>query len=164
MGNFDFGRAAAATMAALALALGGCASSSTQPEPTAAALPQPELPARVRATELVGRWGYASYHDDKDRARTETAARGQCKQAYVIGQGPTGGVTMLYADSPQQQEFRVKGSTSGKDYIGPSGQTPGPQDREIVSFDGRVLLLKYVDSEIHGRYGIGVFVRCAPRA
>jgi hypothetical protein len=27
-----------------------------------------------------------------------------------------------------------------------------------------VMLLKYVDPEVDGRYGTGVFVRCAPRA
>jgi hypothetical protein len=164
MVNFDFGRAAGATMAALALALGGCASSSTTSDPTPAALPQPELPARVRANEIIGRWGYAAFHKPEDRARTEANARGQCKQPFVIGQGPTGGVMMYLADSSQLQELRLKGSQAGKDYIGPAGQTPGPQDREIVSFDGRVMVLKFVDAEIDGRYGTGVFVRCAPRA
>jgi len=52
---------------------------------------------------------------------------------------------MPLADTPQPQELRLKGSSAGKDYIGPAGETPGPQDREIVSFDGRVLILKYVD-------------------
>jgi hypothetical protein len=33
-----------------------------------------------------------------------------------------------------------------------------------VSFDGRVLVLRWVDEEVAGRYGVGVFVRCAPRA
>jgi hypothetical protein len=68
------------------------------------------------------------------------------------------------ADSTQLQELRLKGSPSGRDYIGPPGETPGPQDREILSYDGRVMLLKYVDLEIDGRYGTGIFVRCAPRA
>jgi hypothetical protein len=27
-----------------------------------------------------------------------------------------------------------------------------------------VLVMKYVDPEVDGRYGTGVFVRCAPRA
>jgi hypothetical protein len=45
-----------------------------------------------------------------------------------------------------------------------SAGTSGPQDREILSYDGRVMLLKYVDPEIDGRYGTGIFVRCAPRA
>jgi hypothetical protein len=118
----------------------------------------------VRPAEIVGRYGYAAFHDAKDRARTEANARGQCKQPFVIGQGTSGGVLMLLADSPQPQELRLKGTQGGKDYIGPAGDTPGPQDREILSFDGRVLVLKYVDPEIDGRYGTGVFVRCAPRA
>jgi hypothetical protein len=160
MGNLNFGLAVIIST----LALAGCASRSPQQEATPAALPQPELPARVRPAEIVGRYGYAAYHDAKDRARTEANARGQCKQPFVIGQGTSGGVMMLLADSPQPQELRLKGTQGGKDYIGPAGDTPGPQDREILSFDGRVLVLKYVDPEIDGRYGTGVFVRCAPRA
>ena len=34
----------------------------------------------------------------------------------------------------------------------------------MVSFDGRVMLLRYIDPEIAGRYGTGVYVRCAPSA
>jgi hypothetical protein len=151
--------------AALALAALGACSTTPSPQPEQAQpLPQPELPSRVRATEVVGRWGYAAYHKPEDRARTEANARGQCKQPYVIGQGPSGGVMMYLADSSQLQELRLKGSSSGKDYIGPPGNTPGMQDREIVSFDGRVLVLKFVDPEVDGRYGTGVYVRCAPRA
>jgi hypothetical protein len=165
MGKFAFrSPVVAAAVALAALALTGCATSNPQQEPTPAALPQPELPSRIRATEIVGRWGYAAFHKPEDRARTEANARGQCKQPFTIGQGPTGGVMMYLADSSQLQELRVKGSTSGRDYIGPAGETPGPQDREIVSFDGRVMLLKFIDPDIDGRYGTGVFVRCAPRA
>ncbi|HEY7248549.1 MAG TPA: hypothetical protein VH678_32195 [Xanthobacteraceae bacterium] len=131
---------------------------------TPVALPAPEIPARVRPSEIIGRWGYAAYHKPEDRTRTEANARGQCKQPFVIGQGPSGGVMMYLADSAQLQELRLKGSQNGHDYIGPAGQTPGPQDREIVSFDGRVMLLKFVDPEIDSRYGTGIFVRCAPHA
>jgi hypothetical protein len=155
-----------AALALSVLALAACASSPNAPpgDPQPAALPQPEIPARVRASEIVGRWGYAAFHNPGDRARTEANARGQCRQPYIIGQGPTGGVMMYLADSSQLQELRLKGSQIGKDYIGPPGPTPGPQDREIVSFDGRVMLLKFVDPEIDGRYGTGIYVRCAPRA
>ena len=146
-----------------ALAAAGC--STTQgPQVAASGPPEPEIPARVRPTEIVGRWGYAAYHKPEDRTRTEANARGQCKQPYVIGQGTNGGVMMYLADSSELQELRLKGSSAGKDYIGPAGRTPGPQDREILSFDGRVMVLKYVDSEVDGRYGTGIFVRCAPRA
>ena len=151
-------------VALAALALAACA---TRPSPEGDATPAalaPEIPARVRASEIVGRWGYAAYHKPEDRNRTEANARGQCKQPFVIGQGPNGGMMMYLADSSELQELRLKGSQGGRDYVGPSGQTPGPQDREIVSFDGRVMLLRFVDPEIDGRYGTGVFVRCAPRA
>jgi hypothetical protein len=163
MGNPTFGWPAVALALSVA-ALAGCTTTPQQQETTPIALPAPEIPARVRASEIIGRWGYAAYHKPEDRARTEANARGQCKQPFVIGQGTTGGVMMYLADSAQLQELRLKGSQGGRDYIGPAGQTPGPQDREIVSFDGRVLVLKYVDPEVDGRYGTGIFVRCAPRA
>jgi hypothetical protein len=163
MGNTTFGWPAVA-LALSAVVLAGCTTAPPQSESTPVALPAPEIPARVRASEIIGRWGYAAYHKPEDRARVEANARGQCKQPFVIGQGSTGGVMMYLADSAQLQELRLKGSQGGRDYIGPAGQTPGPQDREIVSFDGRVLILKYVDAEVDGRYGTGVFVRCAPRA
>src|SRR5262245_65865780 len=67
-----------------ALAAAGC--STTQgPQVAASGPPEPEIPARVRPTEIVGRWGYAAYHKPEDRTRTEANARGQCKQPYVIG-------------------------------------------------------------------------------
>jgi hypothetical protein len=153
----------------LALALGGCGTFSLggPPPPAEEAMappPAPEIPASIRSSEIVGRWGYAAYHKPEDRARTEAAARGQCNHPFVIGQGSNGGVMMLLADSPQMQELRLKGSAAGRNYVGPPGNAGGPQDREIVSFDGRVMLLRYVDPEVSARYGTGVFVRCAPKA
>jgi hypothetical protein len=145
--------------------MGGLFGSTPAPEPPPVQqLPPPEIPASIRAPEIVGRWGYASYHREQDRSRTEAAARSQCSQPFIIGQGPTGGVMMYLADQSQLQELRLKGSPSGRNYVGPPGQTPGPQDREIVSFDGRVMVLRFVDPEISGRYGTGIYVRCAPRA
>ena len=150
-------------MVLAALALAACTTGPTpQMDATPAVAPQPEMPAKVRPTEIIGRWGYASFHEAKDRVRTEANARGQCKQPFVIGQGPTGGVMMYLADSNQLQELRLKGSPGGRNYIGPPGESGSVQDREIVSFDGRVMLLRYVDPEVSGRYGTGVFVRCAP--
>jgi len=164
-----FGCRSAALLGAVAFAAASVAACSTNtagpPEAaTPAALPQPELPSKIKASEIVGRWGYAAYHKPQDRARTEANAKGQCKQPYVIGQGANGGVMMYLADSSQLQELRLKGAQNGKDYIGPAGDTPGKDDREIVSFDGRVMLLKFVDPEVDGRYGTGIYVRCAPRA
>jgi hypothetical protein len=80
----------------------------------------------------------------------------------VINRGPNGGVMMYLADSAQLQELRLKGSQSGKNYVGPAGPVGGAQDREIVHFDGRSLILRWMDPEISGRYGTGVYVRCGP--
>jgi hypothetical protein len=38
------------------------------------------------------------------------------------------------------------------------------QDREVVSFDGRVLITRWIDPEVAGRYGNALYVRCGPRA
>ena len=154
---------------ALTIFLGACSSMSlpsfssspsVAPEPSAA----PEMPATIRPDEIVGRWGLASFQNPNDRARTEVAARAQCKQPYVIGAGATGGVIMHLADQATPQELRLKGSPSGKNYIGPPGPAGGEQDREIVSFDGRVLITRFTDKDAATRYGNMVYVRCAPRA
>ncbi len=150
----------------LGLALAGCSTSLTpQPDMSAPAAPPPILPASIPARALVGRWGFAAYHKEADRARIEAAARGQCGQPYVISLGPSGGVMMHLADQAQPQELRLKGGPGGKNYVGPANEPGGDQhDREIVSFDGRVLVLRWIDPEVAGRYGTGIYVRCAARA
>jgi hypothetical protein len=155
---------------ALTIFLGACGSmslpslSSTSEPPAPEPGVGPEMPATIRADEIVGRWGLASYQNPADRARTEAAAKGQCKQPYVIGAGSSGGVIMHLADQATPQELRLKGSPSGKNYIGPAGPAGGEQDREIVSFDGRVLVTRFTDKDAATRYGNMVYVRCAPRA
>jgi hypothetical protein len=154
----------------LALFLGACGSfslpslSSSSPEPAPEPGVGPEMPASIRADEIVGRWGLASYQNPADRARTEAAAKGQCKQPYVIGAGTSGGVIMHLADQATPQELRLKGSPGGKNFIGPPGPAGGEQDREIVSFDGRVLITRFTDKDAATRYGNMVYVRCGPRA
>jgi hypothetical protein len=70
----------------LAIFLGACSSMSlpsfSSSSPTAAPepAPVPEMPATIRADEIVGKWGLASFQNPNDRARTEAAARSQCKQ------------------------------------------------------------------------------------
>ena len=147
-----------ARLAGFALLLSAC---TTSPPPVEAPPPPvPEMPATIRAEEVVGRWGYGSYHNDADRARTESAARGQCGQPVVINRGPGGGVLMYLADSAQLQELFLKGGPGGKNYIGPPGPAGGPQDREVVALDGRVMVLRWMNPEVQTRYGTGVYVRC----
>jgi len=150
----------------LTLFLGACSSFSLSPSTPVATEPgvEPEVPATVRADELVGKWGLAAYNNPNDRARTEKMALAQCKQPYTIGAGTSGGVVMHLADQATPQELRVKGSSSGKNYIGPAGPPGGEQDREIVSFDGRVLITRFVDKDAATRYQTMVYVRCGPRA
>jgi hypothetical protein len=148
----------------LALGLSGCASNPFSPseQPPPPPTVTPTLPPAFPPQDIVGRWGLAAYHKDEDRARTEAAAANQCKQPYIITLGPTGGVMMHLADQAKPEELRLKGAPGNKTFIGPEGEPGGIQDREVVNFDGRVLVLRWMDSEVQGRYGTMVYVRCGP--
>src|SRR6185437_14516374 len=159
-----YGRAGTSLGIVSALTIFLAACSSMNPSPPPEPYVAPEIPATIRPDELVGRWGLASYQNPNDRVRTEAAARGQCKQPYVIGAGATGGVIMHLADQATPQELRLKGSQSGKNYIGPPGPPGGAQDREIISFDGRVLVTRFIDKDAATRYGNMVYVRGGPHA
>jgi hypothetical protein len=160
-------RLSAFSVIMLGWALAGCTSGGfssfsmpsfggEQPPPPPAG-PPPR--AAITPEDIVGRWGYSAFHKPEDRARTENQARSQCKQPYVINRSSTG-VAMLGHDNPKVQDMVVKASQEGKTYIGPEGEPGGADDRELVSFDGRVLVLKWVDPEVAGRYGTMVLVRC----
>ena len=150
-------------LAGMALAIGGCATSTPPPQVAAPPVSAPPAPG-IPSEDLIGRWGFASYHKEAERARTTAAARTQCRTPYVISQGANGGVMMYLADATEQAELRTKGGPDGKRYIGPDGPAAGPQDREILSYDGRVMVLRWLDPEIASRYGVSVYVRCAPKA
>lgn len=138
--------------------LGSWGSSDPTPPPAPSGpAPRPSLAPE----DIVGRWGLAAFHKPEDRVRTEAAARGQCKQPYVINRSPSG-VAMLGHDNPSVQDMTIKASQEGKTYIGPGPDTGGADDREVVSFDGRVLVLRWIDPEVAGRYGTMVLVRCGP--
>jgi hypothetical protein len=152
----------ALVLAVFALALAGCATGGPEqfegPQPA----PVPLLPPAFPPQDIVGRWGLAAYHKDEDRPRIEVAAARQCRQPYVITLGPTGGVMMHLADQAKPEELRLKGAPGSKTFVGPEGAPGGIKDREVVSFDGRVLILRWVDPEVQGRYGSMVYVRCPP--
>jgi len=147
-----------------ALALAGCETSNLgmpQPAEPAAPAAQPLMPPSFPPQNLVGRWGLTAYHNEADRERTITAAAGQCRNPYVITMGPTGGVMMHLADQSTPTELALKGAPGNKNFIGPKEDPPGGnQDREVVSFDGRVLTLRWMDPEVQSRYGTMVYVRC----
>jgi hypothetical protein len=174
MGQFNIGPASAVAVV-VAFGLSACSTMRSLPSfdnnssaPTQAAAPPPdiapEIPASIRATEVIGRWGYASFHRPEDRVRTEAVATSQCAHPFVIGQGPSGGVMMYPPDQAQMREFWLKGGPAGKNYIGPHGEGGVAEDREVIFLDGRVMVLRYVNADVASRYGTGVYVRCAPTA
>jgi hypothetical protein len=148
---------------AAALAVASCAGQGTSP--TTSMPVATEVPPAIKAQEITGRWGLAAFHNPQDLKRTEAAARNGCRQPYNIGMGPGGGVIMHMPDKAQPEELRLKGAPGNKTYIGPPGEPAGGmQDREITSFDGRTMTVRFLDPEVSGRYGTQVYVRCAPRA
>ncbi len=121
----------------------------------------PVGPATAQTVDqLVGRWGLAAYFRDADAARVRAAAAAQCGAPYIIGRGSTGGVMLHRPDESRTSEHVVKSSLLGKSYIGPAGEAGGSKDREIVSFDGATLVLRWVDQSVASRYGTMVFVKC----
>jgi len=151
---------AAIAVGIFALGVFGCTTGPQLDQPLAPA-GGPALPPAFPPQDIVGRWGLAAYHKEEDRPRTEQAAAAQCKQPYVIVLGPSGGVMMHLADEATPSELRLRGAQNGKTYLGPAdGEVGGAQDREVVHFDGRILILRWMDAEIQGRYGTMVYVRC----
>jgi len=151
---------------ALACAVGGCSSldfgnwgSSPAPEPTPAA-PAAMAFKVVPPDPLLGKWGLASYRDEKDRARTEKMARAQCKNPYVIAKGPTDGVMMHVADDPDEHELALKKGADGKTYLGFNAPPGDPADRQVVEMTPKLLVMKFVDPDANSRYGTFVYVRC----
>lgn len=143
------------------MALAGCA--STQNPPPLALTGPPPKPS-ISASDVVGRWSLGAFHREEDRARTEAVTKGHCTQPYVISAGNGGTVMMLTHDSPKIVEVQIKANQQGKTFIGPGSEAGGADDREVVSYSGRLLILKWVDPEVAGRYGTQLLVRCAPKA
>ena len=142
------------------LALAGCGGgeSLSSLQPSAASAP---APTNVSRDALVGRWGIASYHTDKDKKRTEAEARAQCKQPYTIAKGPGDGVMMHVADDPKPYELRLKAGAGGKTYVGFEAPAGDPQDRELLSVTQKELVMRFVDPDANRRYGTFVYSRCA---
>jgi hypothetical protein len=116
------------------------------------------VPAAAQAPatgDLVGRWGVASYSRAEDRARSLREAQGACGNPYVINRGPRGGAIMFEALVGRPVEVAASGRRIS------SMEDPGARTtKEVVSWDGRVLELRYSDESVANRYGIMVFSRC----
>jgi hypothetical protein len=163
MSSLSAGRARIVCVALAAATLAGCGASERTLAPSAPSSSGfsslgPAAPT-APADKLVGKWGLGAYHRDSDRPRTEKEARAQCSNAYVIAKGPNGGVIMHVADEKEPEELFLK-TAGGKTYLGPPGPAPMAEDRELVSSDGRVMIMRFMDPDVIKRYGTSIYVRC----
>jgi hypothetical protein len=120
----------------------------------------PAAPAAFSRERLIGNWGIASFHTEKDRKRTEGEARAQCSLPYAIAKGPNDGVMMHAADDAELYELKLKGGPGGKTYLGFEAPPGDPQDREILAATDNQITLRFVDPDAHRRYGTFIYVRC----
>jgi hypothetical protein len=127
--------------------------------------PTPAIVApAISSDQLVGKWGFAAYHKDEDRARTVKEASAQCNRPYVIDKGPTGGVMMNAADQKELSELFLVGGPTGQTYLGPQGAAAGgPDDRIVTNVDANSFTTVWVDPDNSSRYGTSVYVRCGKR-
>jgi hypothetical protein len=146
-------------LAIITLTAAGCASFEPAPPPAA---PKPD----ITSSQLVGKWGLASYHVDKDRDRTMKEAKSQCNRPYIINPGPNGGVMINLADQKELSEAVVKVAPDGRTYLGPAGDPGGPDDRLITQVvpDASTFTTIWVDDDSAHRYGTMVYVRCADKS
>lgn len=109
----------------------------------------------LRAQDMVGRWGVASYFAQKDAAATQAAAHSACGEPYSIRAGTHGGVIMYSAFSGKPVELAVTG-----DRLVAPADHQGLDDRIILSGNAGGFVLRYASPESAQRYGTMVFVRC----
>jgi hypothetical protein len=147
---------ALALMGLVAAFVVGCA----ETPPPAPAIVAPA----VSADQLVGKWGFAAYHKDEDRARTMKEAAAQCNRPYVIAKGPTGGVMMNLADQKELSELVLKAGPSGQTYLGPPGDAGTADDRIVSNVDANSFTTVWVDPDNASRYGTSVYERCGKRS
>ena len=76
---------------ATALAVSACVTGGQETTLAAARRPTAERPTSVRSEALIGRWGVASFRQEKDRQRVAAQARAQCKLPYTIARGRPAG-------------------------------------------------------------------------
>jgi hypothetical protein len=118
----------------------------------------------IASDQLVGKWGFAAYHKDTDRARTIKEAAAQCNRPYVITKGPTGGVMMNLADEKELSELVLKPGPNGQTYLGPPGDAGTGDDRIVSNVDPNSFTTVWVDPDNASRYGTSVYERCGKRS
>ena len=118
----------------------------------------------VSPDQLVGKWGFAAYHKDEDRARTIKEAAAQCNRPYVIDKGPTGGVMMNLADQKELSELVLKAGPTGQTYLGPPGAAGTALTIASSPMSMRTRSRRFGSiPDNASRYGTSVYVRCGKR-
>jgi hypothetical protein len=146
---------------ALSGVLGGCLSGADEPRaPQTQVVASVAAPSTISVNTVIGRWGIASFHNEKDRKRTEGQAQAACNQPYVISKGPGDGVMMHVADDAKLYELRLKAGPGGRNFLGFEAPPGDLQDREILSATDSMLVMRFVDPDAHRRYGTFIYVRC----
>lgn len=144
----------------LAALLGGCLSGADEPRAPQTQVASVAAPSTISVDTVIGRWGIASFHNEKDRKRTEGQAQAACNQPYVISKGPRDGVMMHVADDAKLYELRLKAGPGGRNFLGFEAPAGDLQDREILSVTDTMLVMRFVDPDAHRRYGTFIYVRC----
>ncbi len=147
---------ALALVGLIAAFIAGCA----ETPPPAPAIVGPA----ISPDQLVGKWGFAAYHKDADRARTIKEAAAQCNRPYVIDKGPNGGLMMNLADQKELSELVLKPGPSGQTYLGSPGDAGTADDRIVSNVDANSFTTVWVDPDNASRYGTSVYERCGKRS
>jgi hypothetical protein len=147
---------ALALVGLLAAFVAGCA----ETPPPAPAIVGPA----ISPDQLVGKWGFAAYHKDADRARTIKEAAAQCNRPYVINKGPNGGLMMNLADQKELSELALKAGPNGQTFLGPAGDAGTADDRIVSNVDANSFTTVWVDPDNASRYGTSVYERCGKRS
>ncbi len=123
--------------------------------------PEPEVqPIKIDMAALPGDYGLASYHQDEDQERTLQQAKIACNNPYTIGTGANGGVMMHAVGAKQTSEIFLKTDRKGRVFLGPRGAAGIEQDRYVVSYDERVLVVRWMEPRARTVFGTMIYVPC----
>jgi hypothetical protein len=117
--------------------------------------------ASIRPDRRIGLWDNIASPEPTIKSISEGSVLGRNSPVGKAGNEYQAMNTMYPPDQSQMQGFWLKGCPGGKNFIGPLGEAGDTDDREITSFDGRVMVPRFVDADVAGCFGTGVHVRRA---
>lgn len=114
------------------------------------------------ADDFVGRWGLASYWEDKHAQPAQGWARAACSAPYVITKSPSGNLLMHIADDNELKEIVVTSSFGKVQLVPARGVTSNTErhTRTVIARTPNSFTLEWNDRGVGSRYGRNVYVRC----